>query len=126
MTVWRFTIYGNPAPKKTSPVLVRAGKRPVILPNKAWREWVRNAKGYPVEGMILGCCDYPCAIRALFYRRRNAGDLDNYLAGLGDLLQKHRYIANDKLIKSWDGSRLYVDTTNPRVEVTLTPFTEET
>jgi hypothetical protein len=55
----------------------------------------------------------------LFYRDAERGDAVGYYQGLADLLEKRGVVANDRLIMSWDGSRLLKDSANPRVELTL-------
>lgn len=59
--------------------------------------------------------------RALFFTdTRRKVDAHNLYEGLADLLQHAGVIADDVQIVSWDGSRVYWDKENPRVEVTLT------
>lgn len=88
----------------------------VVLPAKEWRWWVQNAP-------ILGCFSVireAVNCRALFYLTpRQRGDAVGYYQGLADLLEKRRVVENDRLIVSWDGSRLLVDAAKPRVEVVL-------
>lgn len=112
-------VHGAPRTKKTHNAVVRAGKRTVVLPSKQWREWVKtagiggwNARGHRVISEPVNC-------RAIFYRDADRGDAVGYYQGLADLLEKRGIVANDKWIRSWDGSRLEVDRERPRVEITL-------
>jgi Holliday junction resolvase RusA-like endonuclease len=117
---WTCVIYGAPRTKKTSNRLVRAGKRAVVLPSKAWATWVQEAKIRGLSARLPLTAALNC--RAVFYRDADRGDAVGYYQGLADLLEKRRVIANDKQIVSWDGSRLLKDATNPRVEVTLEEY----
>ena len=116
---WHLTVWGPPRTKKTHNVLAKAGRRYVVLPSAAWRAWNTSARierdeaRYPIHE-VVNC-------RALFYRDAERGDAVGYYQGLADLLQAHDLVTNDRLIVSWDGSRLLKDATNPRVEVILEP-----
>lgn len=121
--MWALTVYGAPRTKKTSNVLVlnqRPGQRPLILPSRAWRDWVKAARvewdGLGGEAPVTGLMN----CRALFYRERRDGDSHGYYQGLADLLEKRRIILNDRQLVQWDGSRLLKDAENPRVEIVLT------
>jgi len=117
----QYVILGAPRTKKTSNRVVRLrGKkagRPLVLPSKAWATWCRFAMIQPASGLDVVV---PVNCAATFYRDANRGDLVGYMQGLADLLEKRGIIANDRLIVSWDGSRLAVDRDRPRVEITLT------
>lgn len=121
-----FTIPGAPRTKKTSNRLVRVGRFCKVLPSKAFVEWNETAQIYlnrvraasPMwlrdsKGRQVNCC-------ATFYRKTDTGDATGFYQGLADALQEARIIENDKLIVSWNGSRLLKDAMNPRIEVTLT------
>lgn len=116
-------LYGDPRTKKNSRRLVRAGRRRVVLPSAAFEAWTAIA-GYHLNRAWRGRppIEVPVAVKALFYRKRDVGDLDNFEAALGDLLQTCRVVADDKQIRSWDGSRLLVDRHVPRVELWIAPM----
>ena len=78
---------------------------------------IRAARGRAVATFACGV-----NVRALVYRQRDVGDLDNYLTCIGDALQKAGVLANDKQIEGWDGSRKLIDRARPRVELHLTPL----
>lgn len=121
-------ILGAPRTKKTSNVLATAGGRHVVLPSKAWRDWVKRAdiqwpdvgqhEAWFANGPIL--CEVNCC--ALFYREALRGDAAGYYQGLADLLESRGIVENDKQIVSWDGSRLLKDPVRPRVELQLQPL----
>jgi hypothetical protein len=98
------------------------------MPSKAFTEWNAVAQLWLLEarsswqrankawGAIfttpVNCC-------AIFYRETRTGDAVGYYQALADALEEARIVENDKLIVSWDGSRLEKDKINPRVEVHL-------
>jgi len=120
-----FTVLGPPATKKNSPrIFKRRGGQRFVAPSAASVSWTEGAIGqlriqlYRQGGRLL--YPSPVSVRALVYRVRRTGDLDNFLAAVGDALQRSAVIANDSQIESWDGSRKLLDPKNPRVEITLT------
>lgn len=95
-------------------------------------------------GVLLPVAE-PVEVRALIYREANRGDLCGFQQAVGDALQSQLYgcqrcntrsltpccpaatvkrdglgiITDDKLIVSWDGSRLLIDRQCPRVELEI-------
>ena len=63
--------------------------------------------------------DTPVSVAAVFFRDRSVGDLVSYMQALADALEKASVITNDRLIVSWDGSRLAKDAQRPRVELVI-------
>lgn len=63
--------------------------------------------------------DWPVKVCAMVYRDANRGDLIGYLQAIADALETAGVVENDRLIVSWDGSRMLVDRANPRVEIEL-------
>lgn len=123
-----FTILGPPRTKKNhGRVIVRGGRR-FHIQSIAYEQWHDVAMVHlagirvalrlkrvvlPVSGSIQ--------VRATFYRDRLAGDLVGYEQALGDVLEETGIIQNDKLIYSWDGTRLDLDRVRPRIEVEIVP-----
>ena len=95
----------------------------IPLPSEAFIEW--NALVQPqlaIERSKAKCrlpITTPVNARALFYRKTLVGDACNFYQALADALQEGRIVEDDRLIVSWDGSRLLKDSENPRVIVTL-------
>ena len=138
MTV-TFTIVGPPRTKKTSPQIVQAMGRAVLVPSEAHKKWFRVAMmSAPIIRTRLIDQGIPLPLRnevsiaALFYRERNTGDAVGYYQALGDYIQAPRHrngkttrhgagiIEDDRQIRDWDASRLLKDAANPRIEVTMT------
>lgn len=117
----RIVLDGAPRTKKNSQRILRVGGRRIVAPSrqfKAFEEaclWqLRSWRAEPIDGLVA------CA--ATFYRDRAVGDLNNFTAAIADILEKAGVLTNDRLIRSWDGSRLEVDRARPRVEVLLSRF----
>ena len=67
----------------------------------------------------------PLVATFLIYRQQKPGapgDLSNYYEGPQDALERAGVIENDRLIRSHDGSRIFQDTENPRVDILLWPM----
>lgn len=65
----------------------------------------------------------PVNLKAIFYRdRAYKSDLVNYMQALCDALVKSGLLSDDNvnIVHSIDGSRVYTDKDNPRIEVTIT------
>lgn len=113
-----FVIPGTPRSKKNSQRVVLRGKHPVILPSKAWCEWVEATRSLLHDVRWAG---QHCNVNAQFYMdTRRTIDACNLYNGLADLLQAHGVVDDDKLFVSWDGSRICYDKDCPRVTVILT------
>jgi Holliday junction resolvase RusA-like endonuclease len=120
----RLVIAGAPRTKGNSRVFFSVKGRPVFAPSKQYQKWIARARYFiEMEKTRLGLKEpisAPVQVRAVFYRDRACGDLDNYQKGLGDALQRYGVIENDRLIESWDGSRLAKDAHDPRIELEIT------
>ena len=113
---------GRPITKKNSqiPIITKAGKR-FIIQSKQYRQYEKDClrqldflyQGQPLTGRIH--------LEAYYHMPTLAKpDLLNLLAATSDILEKAKVIENDKLIYSFDGSRIMEkDKDNPRVEIFL-------
>ncbi len=108
-----------PRTKKTSQRIVRAGRFPKILQSEAYLAWNMIAKLQLIKDRPASPLDVPMNCRATFYRESLTGDAVGYYQALADTLENAGIITNDKLIVSWDGSRLQKDAAYPRVVVIL-------
>jgi Holliday junction resolvase RusA-like endonuclease len=128
-----FMILGAPTTKKTSQRIVYAGRgaqrRAYLIPASKSKTWermaeaamlsMRHAHHWPMH-------EGPVQVKAIFYRPWNTtGDLTGYMQALADALEGAKVIANDRLIVSWDGTRLAIDKAHPRVEVWLRAYEPE-
>lgn len=117
----RLILEGAPRTKKNSPDIIRVRGRRMVIPSRAFRAYeeaclwqLRLWRREPIDGWVA------CA--AVFYRDCDVGDLNNFTSALADILEKAGVLTNDRLIRSWDGSRLAKDAERPRVEVLLSRF----
>lgn len=114
----KFTIPIEPRTKKNNQRIVIAGSRPMIIPSKAYEEFEEAALWY-IERIGI---DYPVNVKAHFYMKtKRKVDLTNLLEALDDVLVKGGMLLDDnyKIIASHDGSRVFFDKDNPRIEVEI-------
>lgn len=123
-----FTIPLAPISKKNSQRILKnkkTGKR-FISPSEQYKQYERDAMYFIPRGH---CIDYPVNVKCLFYMpTRRKVDLTNLLEAIDDIIVKAGLLADDNytIIESHDGSRVYYDKENPRTEITITKFKENT
>lgn len=100
----------------------KRGAHPKVMPSEAWTAW----KDAAVPGLRatlaaagVGSITWPVNCQALFFRDADRGDSQGLYQGLADVLQEGGVLADDKWIKSWDGSRLLLDRQDPHTLVVL-------
>ncbi len=125
----RLVIWGKPYTKKNHQRIIRVKGRPVIMQSKNAVGWEASAVAQirtqrPLCRGFWEPATVPVSLRALVYRDRKVGDLGNYLAAICDALERAGVVENDRLIQSFDGSRLLIDRARPRVEIEIEPFEE--
>jgi hypothetical protein len=108
-------IPGTPVTKKNSPRIISVRGRKLIIPSKAYTQWLENCGNFVVAHHI----DYPVSCCALIYRAKDIGDANNYYGAIADMLEHYQVVTNDRLIRHWDGSRILKDAKAPRVELIL-------
>jgi Holliday junction resolvase RusA-like endonuclease len=120
----KIIIHGQPITKKNSQQIIIAGKRPCIIPSKAFKAYEKLARAqlaqYPTryQGPISVKCEY-------WLGDARRPDLTNLMAATHDILEHCGIIDNDRNIVSVDGSRIVgVDRQNPRVEITIVAVEE--
>lgn len=121
MKTLHFTIKGNPRPKKNnmSFIKTKSGKTALIqsATYQAYKELfllqIKNKyKGQPISEAVN--------IRCIYYRGDNRKtDLVNLQNGTLDLLVESGILKDDNynIVRSMDGSRVYVDKADPRAEI---------
>lgn len=110
-----------PRTKKNSGQIVTVNGRQVLLPSKDYLEWEKGCIVSSAYDRMAPAITFPVNCKATIYRDRNVGDAVGYYQAIGDCLEKMGIVQNDRLIVSWDGTRLDKDPSNPRVEIELTP-----
>lgn len=123
-----FVIYGNPRTKKNSGRIAynkRTGK-PFVLPSKAYEDYTADALRQIVYGGEPISCRVNC--KYLYYMQtKRLCDRLNLQEATDDILVERGVLADDNysIVAGHDGSRVYVDKDNPRVEITITAIGEE-
>ena len=112
-----------PRSKKNSQQIISnlKTKRPMIIQSKLYANFERECGLYLKR--YKSNIDYSINLKIDFYvpdkRRR---DIANYIEAIQDVLVKYEVIKDDNynIITSLDGTRMYIDKENPRVEIEIT------
>lgn len=117
----QFTIPGTPVTKKNSVRIARrADGSPFVLPGKKFLEYQSRSGLYiPHKWELL---KGPDNMRCVYYMPTlRRVDLVNLLEATCDILVHYGVVDDDNsaVISGHDGSRVFLDRKNPRVEITL-------
>lgn len=123
----KIIIKGNPITKKNHSRIVKFGNKRAIVPSAQYKEYESN---FISECNDQNLCDkqidYPINVKCSYYMKtRRKVDLTNLLNGTDDALKEAGVILDDNctIIVGHDGSRVYYDKENPRVEIEITKTT---
>ena len=119
----KITIPVVPRSKKNSQQIIinPRTKRPMIIQSKLYANFERECGKFLRK--YKSNIDYCINLKIEFYvpdkRRR---DIANYIEAIQDILVKYEVIKDDNhdIITSLDGTRMYIDKENPRVEIEIT------
>lgn len=119
----KITIPVVPRSKKNSQQIIinPRTKRPMIIQSKLYANFERECGLYLKKYKCN--IDYSINLKIEFYvpdkRRR---DIANYIEAIQDILVKYEVLKDDNynIVYSLDGTRMYVDKKNPRVEIEIT------
>ena len=124
-----FTIPVKPVTKKNNkriiPIRTKTGKvRHIPLPSKDFEEFEKKCIPYFFRVKSeAGIVNYPINMRCVFYvEKRLRYDLTNLLEAIDDAMVKSGLLIDDNrdIIAGHDGSRVFHDKYNPRIEVQIT------
>lgn len=119
-----FILPVKPVTKKNSGQIVMRGKYPVLLPSKQYLQFEKESQPYFIHVRnAVGLIGYPVNIKCLFYMESHRKvDLCNLLNAVDDAMVKAGLILDDNrdIIAGHDGSRVFYDKLNPRIEITIT------
>ena len=123
----KITIPVVPRSKKNSQQIIinPRTKRPMIIQSKLYANFERECGKFLRKDKSN--IDYSINLKVEFYvpdkRRR---DIANYIEAIQDILVKYEVIKDDNynIITSLDGTRMYIDKLNPRVEIEITKLEE--
>lgn len=138
MRPFGFTIFGQPATKKNSATMLR--NHACLLPSKAYRRYekhCREAINMLRYKMKLPHFLWPVRLQVHYFLESEAHypDVVGLMQATADIISdeyktiehKRRLVcpwllADDRIIKNWDGTRVSVDRKNPRVEIIIIPL----
>lgn len=126
----KFTIPVKPATKKNSGQIITVKGRPILIPSQQYREFERECLPYLNRVRAeAGIVNYPVNLECVFYvETRRRVDLANLLNAIDDAMVKSGLILDDNrdIIAAHDGSRVFHDKHNPRIEITISEMKEYT
>lgn len=116
--VYKTVIPIEPKTKKNSQRIMRNSKtgKNFIAQSSTYTSYEKSALWF-LKALKI---DYPVIITCLFYRKDNHRvDVTNLLSAISDILVKKKTIMDDSfnIVVGNDGSRVLVDTKNPRTEI---------
>lgn len=126
------TIPGASRTKKNSSRIINRklpnGKmQPMVIPSKAFMQY-QELCGWHIRGKGLKI-DYPVNVKCVYYMpTRRRVDLVNLIEASMDILVHYEVLKDDdcKIVVGHDGSRVYHDKENPRVEIVIEAVDDET
>lgn len=129
----QFTIPVHPVSKKNSQQIItlrtKYGKsRNIIIPSKKYKEF--EAECLPFFTQVkkqAGVVDFPVNMAVSFFvSKKLKYDLTNLLEAIDDAAVKSGFILDDNrdIIAGHDGSRVFYDKYNPRIEITITEMAD--
>ena len=120
----KFTLPIRPVTKKNSGQIITVGGFPRLIPSKQYLQFEKDCQPYFKHVLNqIGQIDYPINLQAVFYvETKRRIDLPNLLNAVDDAMVKSELILDDNrdIIASHDGSRVYHDIFNPRIEIEIT------
>ena len=120
----KFTLPIRPVTKKNSGQIITVGGFPRMIPSKQYLQFEKDCQPYFKQVLNqIGQIYYPINLQAVFYvETKRRIDLPNLLNAVDDAMVKSELIldANRDIIASHDGSRVYHDKFNPRIEIEIT------
>lgn len=124
----KITIPITPRPKKNSQQIIynKKTKKPMIVQSKLYANFERECGLYLLK--YKSNIDYGINLKIKFYvPDRRKRDIANYIEAIQDILVKYEVIQDDNynIVSSLDGTRMYIDKENPRVEIEITKLEEQ-
>lgn len=125
-----FTIPVRPATKKNSGQIIQVKGRNILIPSKQYKQFEKDCLPYlnRVKN-AAGIINYPVNVQCVFFTEtKRKIDLPNLLNAIDDAMVKSGLIIDDNrdIIAAHDGSRVFHDKFNPRIEIIITELTDYT
>ena len=113
----------EPRSKKNSQQIIYNSrtKRPMIIQSKLYANYERECGKFLKE--YKSSIDYRINLKIDFYvKDKRRRDIANYIEAIQDILVKYKVLRDDNynIVYSLDGTRMYIDKENPRVEIEIT------
>lgn len=125
-----FIIPVRPITKKNSQQIITVRGRNILIPSKQYREFEKECLPYLNHvKATTGVINYPINLQTIFYvEKRLKYDLSNLHEAIDDAMVKSGLLLDDNrdIIAAHDGSRVYHDKFNPRIEITITKMEDYT
>lgn len=119
-----FVIPVRPATKKNSGQIIQVRRRSILIPSKQYQQFEKSCLPYLYRVTeTAGVINYPVNMQCIFFvETKRKIDLPNLLNAIDDAMVKSGLILDDNrdIIAGHDGSRVYHDKFNPRIEVAIT------
>ena len=122
----KFTLPVKPVTKKNSGQIItnpRTG-RPFLIPSTQYKQFEKDCLPYLYRvKQEAGVIDYPVNVECVFYMdARRKVDLSNLLNAVDDTMVASGFFLDDNrdIIAGHDGSRVFHDNVNPRIEIKIT------
>lgn len=116
----KFVIPIEPRTKKNSQQIFRTPNgKPFITQSNIYKQYEKDCKYFIPK---IETIKTPINIKYTFYRStRRLCDLNGLIQAMDDILVKNKVILDDNftIVAGHDGSRVFVDKDNPRVEIEI-------
>lgn len=120
----KFTLPIKPVTKKNNGQIITIGNTPRLIPSKQYRQFEKDCLPYLIRVKLqTGEITYPINMKCTFYMDvRRRVDLPNLLNAVDDAMVKSGLIVDDNrdIVAGHDGSRVFHDKDNPRIEIEIT------
>lgn len=122
---WEFTVPVAPRTKKNhSNIVTLKNGRTMLLPSKTYKEFEKKVVAFVKENFRgQEAITSPINLCCKFYKDKDyKADLVGYLQAIQDALVKAGLIADDnhRIIETTNGSEIFLDRENPRIEIAIT------
>jgi len=118
----------TPVTKKTHQQIIRVHGKPIVISSKQYRKYEKDCAPFllpyahqSINDRVNVCCKF-------YMPTKRRVDLVNLQESILDVLVKYGILADDNsnIVASMDGSRVLYDRENPRTEIYINKFTENT
>lgn len=120
----KFTIPVRPVTKKNSGQIIQVKGRSILIPSKQYKQFEKDCLPFLNHvRATAGIINYPVNIQCVFFTEtKRKIDLPNLLNAIDDAMVKSGFLIDDNrdIIAAHDGSRVFHDKYNPRIEVIVT------